>query len=86
MQRLEPGEVVHADAVRTAAGEHAGAGRGAVRTGGIAVGQFHSLGGELVEMRRLDYRGAETAEIAVTHVIGEQEHDVGSIVWFGRVC
>jgi hypothetical protein len=42
--------------------------------------QTHTLADELVENR--GFRGAvvEAAEIAVTHVVGHDEHNVGSIV------
>jgi len=43
----------------------------------VRVGEPAACAREGVEMRRLDQRGAVTAEIAVTDVIGEDENDVG---------
>ena len=43
----------------------------------IKIRQFDSLGGELVDVRRLDQRIAETTRIGEAHVVDEDDDDVG---------
>lgn len=62
---------------RVGARYEAGAGGRTVRATGIRSGEFHALGRELVEMRRLEeLRPGETA-VLPAEVIGQDENDVG---------
>ena len=58
-------------------GLNGAAGGGADGSGGVSVGEAHSLAGELVEARRIDEVVAVTAEVAPAHVIDKDEDDVG---------
>src|SRR5581483_11642410 len=51
--------------------------RGADGAAGVAGGELDPVGGELVEVRRLDLRLSVAAEVAVAEVVGEDEYDIG---------
>jgi len=66
---VERDPVADAVAVRVPAGEEGGPRRGADGRPGVAGGQPRPFGGKPVEVRRLDLRVAETAEVAVPEVV-----------------
>ena len=70
---------------RAGARYEAGAGGRTVRATGISSGEFHALGRELVEMRRLEeLRLGETA-VLPAEVISQDENGVGWR-WFLVLC
>ena len=70
----------NAVAVRGAAGEDGGAGRRADTAGRVALIEFHALGGQLVEVRRLNERMAVGARISPAHVVRENDDNVWRFV------
>ena len=64
-------------AVRVEAAEEAGAARGAQRGGAEGVGEAHALGGEPVDVRRLQKRMAGEAHAVPAQIVGKDEDDVG---------
>ena len=52
---------------------------GTNRVAGVALRESHAFFGDLVDVRRADFRLAEGTDIAVAEVIGEEEDDVGSV-------
>ena len=44
--------------------------------GGVAVGEFDAVAGELIKVRCMDVGICETAQVAVTEVVAEQHDDV----------
>ncbi len=65
-----------AGALLPAPGHETDAGGGADGGVGVEVGELHALGGEAVYVRGADVFGAGAAEVAVAHVIHEDEDDV----------
>lgn len=65
------------EAAGIAAGEESGAGGGADRGGDIPAGAQDSAVGEGVELRSLDGGGARAAEVAVSHVVGQDDEEFG---------
>ena len=47
---------------------------------GIVVGESHSLSGHLIDMRCLDHLLAVTSQIAVAHVIGKDDQNIGRLL------
>ena len=66
----------HADAVGVAARHECGAGGGADGLGHIETGEARALGGEAIDVRRLDIFGSVATEVAVAEVIGVDENNV----------
>ena len=61
-----------------ASGENAVARRGADRGAGMRVGEGHASLGEFVEVGRLDFAiGVQRLDVAVAHVVREDENDIG---------
>lgn len=67
---------VHADSLWIAPGQESGPGRGAYGGGHHEVGEATALPGEAVDVGSFDCGGAETAEVAVSLVIGEDDDEV----------
>jgi hypothetical protein len=72
--------LVEPDALGVTAGEQSGARRRAHRGRGVEIGEAHTLGGEAIEVRCLEAGRAETADVAISLVIGEDDDDVRSLV------
>ena len=53
-------------------------GRGG-RGRGVGVREAHAPGGQAVEGRRADERGAVAAQVGVAHVVGQDADDVGAV-------
>ena len=60
------------------AGEERAARGRANRAAGISVGKAEAGASELVDMRGLYLGLAIRAQVAVAHIVGEDEHDVGA--------
>src|SRR5262249_29487659 len=60
------------------AGHQSAARRGADRAAGVILREAHALGGQTVNVRRLEFPLPVTAQIAVPQVVGLDEDDVGS--------
>ena len=46
----------------------------------MGVGKLHSVGGQLVDVRRGDFGiGIKASRIAIAHVVGENDDDVGFV-------
>src|SRR5262249_52606577 len=73
-----PVEVV-AEARLIAAGRQAGPGRGAVRTGDVAVGAADAVFRDRIEVLRGDVTASLEADVGVAEVVGQEDHDVGPI-------
>ena len=69
-----------AEAAGVSTGDEAGAGGGTDGRGDVAVRAEDSGFGEAVEIRCLDRFAAGDAEVAVAHVIGQDEEDVGAVI------
>ena len=39
--------------------------------------QLHALASKLIQVRRLDDRGAKTTKVTISHVVGEKKDDIG---------
>ena len=65
------------EALLVAACDEARAGRGAGRAVRVEVGETHSLADEPVDVRRAEVGAAVAREVAVAHVVGHDEDDVG---------
>ena len=76
--------LVHFDPLRVAAGEEGGSGRGADGRGDHEAGELASFLGEAIDVGRLDFGGAEAAEIAVALVVGEDNDEVGLFSGVGK--
>ena len=63
-----------------ATGEDAVAGRRAERRRRVGIAEVHALASDAVDVRGRNLRiGVEIRQIPVSHVVGEHEHDVGSV-------
>lgn len=65
-----------AGAVRVAAGEEGGAGGGADGRGGVVLGEADAFFGESVEAGSVGEAAVVAGDIAVSHVVGDDEDDV----------
>src|SRR5262245_58933113 len=76
------------ESIDTADGVHAGprtvlpahercASRLTIGTACVAVGEFHTIGGELVDVWRLVVLATEAGDVDVAQVVRENEHDIG---------
>ena len=54
-----------------------GAGGLAIRAAGVAVGEFHAAGGELIDVWGFVVFAAEAGEVGVAEIVGEDENDIG---------
>ena len=75
--------IVDAEASGGAAGQHTAARGAANGSGSVGIGEFHALGGELVEVRRLDDRVAEAGEVAIAEIVTEDDDDVLRLLRLG---
>ena len=69
-----------AEAVLVAAGQQARAGRRAVGSGYISVGEPHAGGGQRIQVRRGDILAAVEAYVRIAHVIADNEQELGFFV------
>jgi hypothetical protein len=67
----------HAVANRQPPGQQGGSAGRANASGDVKIREAHSLGGETVEVGRLDLFLAVAAEFAVAEIVGQDEDDVG---------
>ena len=72
-----------ADPLRVAPRQERGSRRAADRLGHVEVREAHALGGEPVQVRRLEALRAVAPDVGVALVIGEDEHDVGRALLLG---
>src|SRR5579885_1162422 len=66
-----------ADAVGVAAGQQGGPRRRANRLGDVKVREADALSGHAIEIGRGETFGTVAADVAITLVVGENDHDVG---------
>lgn len=65
------------------AGHQRAARRRAYGIAGIMAGEAYAFGGHAVQARRLDLLLAETAQIAVSQIVGQDEDNVWLAFWIG---
>jgi len=70
---------LNSDTIRIAAGEQSGSGSRADGLSSVEVGEADAFFGHLIEIRRFDIGRAEDADILITLVVGEDNHEVGMI-------
>jgi hypothetical protein len=67
---------LHPDAVRIATGQERRAARRADSLGDVEIRETSSLGSQAIEVRGPDVFSPETAKVAVTEVIDQDQHNV----------
>ena len=82
--RQRRGEVVDPVTPHVLAGQDRSPARTADGRGDKGVVEDHSIGGQLVEMGRLDDRVAHAAQVVEPLIVGQQEENIGPGLLAGR--